>query len=96
MKFESYTEQVMQYHEELSKIVALSVVPPNIHEITNQVEQINALLKWFSSIFYIFPLILIYIPRILSGKTSQTFWMRCCRTDTSSILLAFHVPLAVV
>jgi len=52
MKFETYTEQVMQYHEELSKIVALSVVPPEVHEMANQVEQINALLKWFKHDFF--------------------------------------------
>lgn len=52
MKFETYTEQVLQYHEELCKIVAMSVVPPEIHKINNQVEQLNALLKWFKNDFF--------------------------------------------
>ena len=52
MKFETYTEQVMQYHEELCRMVALSVVPPEIHKINNQVEQLNALLEWFKKDFF--------------------------------------------
>lgn len=35
MKFETYTEQVLQYHEELCRMVAMSVVPPEIHKINN-------------------------------------------------------------
>lgn len=35
IKFETYTEQVMQYNEELCSMVALSVVPPEIHKINN-------------------------------------------------------------
>ena len=52
IKFESYTEQVMLYHEELTKIVALSVVPEHIHKITGQVDQLKALLEWFKKDFF--------------------------------------------
>ena len=46
-----------------------------------------------SCIFNIFVFNLIYILRILSSKTSQTFRIRSWRTDTSRILLTFHVSL---
>ena len=46
-----------------------------------------------SRIFNIFVFNLIYILRILSSKTSQTFRIRSWRTDTSRILLTFHVSL---
>jgi len=48
-----------------------------------------------SRIFYIFVFNLIYILRILSSKTSQTFWIRSWWSYTSGILLTFHVSLTV-
>lgn len=52
IKYETYTEQVMQYNEELCSMVALSVVPPEIHKINNQIEQLQALLEWFKKDFF--------------------------------------------
>jgi len=55
--------------------------------------KINSSYSGNSSIFYIFVFNLIYILKILSSKTSQTFWICSWRTDTSCILLTFHISL---
>ena len=76
MKFETYTNQVMQYKEELCMMVALSVVPPEIHKVNGQVEQLNALLEWFKKDFFTW--------------TNKPNCIRCGQNDTMESIGHVH------
>ena len=46
-KVEGQIQSCEQYDDELTKAIALSVIPENIVAMSNQVDQLKALLAWY-------------------------------------------------
>ena len=51
-RLEGTQEQVYQYEDDLLQSLILSVLPPEVTDIKEQVPQLKALLKWYKEDFF--------------------------------------------